>query len=481
MKSNILILLLLLWITPCRVFAQQAVTVSGFVKDSATGEMLIGATVADLGSTNGVYSDNNGFFSIRVSNGTILSFLFVGYEKQEIEVLATTDTLITVDLVSDISILEEIVVSASRKDNNVNVASLSTRELVQIPAIGGKPDVSKGLQLLPGIVAQNEGSALLVVRGGDPGQNLYLFDNVPIIHVNHLGGFISVFNPEIINNISLYKGGFPAKYGGKLSSIVDITQREGDVSSMKGTFSIGLTDMSFSVEGPTKLENSSYIVTGRKTMIDALMAEGTYAFSDYTFFYGFHDVNGKFTWKPDKKNTLNLNFYYGDDYLVTSQSSDESGETTKFRKPYIWGNIMGSAQLKKVITPKLYLSQGLSYTKYRLKDVVKYGIESNDGTIKRSHSNLSSVQNMMYSNSLKYSPLANITVEGGTQLSFISYLPDYEEVNKIPLKKERTSSSENVLYLESTVSFLKYSKLVVGLRGVGYFVKGYNEFSLNRA
>ncbi len=462
------------------VAAQKNITVSGFVKDASNGETLIGATITDGSGVNGVNADNNGYFSIHVKTPATLSVSYVGYAEYKTTLFPARDTLINVYLKNAVSSLDEIVVSATRKERNLNVSSLSTIELTNIPVIGGKPDISKGLQMLPGISSQNEGSALLIVRGGDPGQNLYLFDDVPVIHVNHLGGFISVFNPEIINNINLYKGGFPARYGGKLSSIVDITQREGDISGLRGSLSLGVTDASFSIEGPTKLKNSSFIVTGRKTMIDALFMGATY-FSqnqDYMMFYGFHDINSKFTWRPDSKNTFNLNFYYGDDYLVFTNNRKSAKEPDKFRRPYIWGNIMGSAHWKQVINPKLYASRSLSYTRYRLKDAIIYSVSDTSGSGPRSLTNVSSVQDLSYRGSLKYSPVKNWNIEGGIQSSLLIHTPEYESVTGETPVIEKIVSSEDAIYVESSLSFLKYSNFTAGLRGTGYFTEGYKDFSV---
>ena len=170
--------------------------------------------------------------------------------------------------------LDEVIIMGERP-HLANMNTLSNKELVTIPSLGGKPDVIKSLQLLPGITSQSEGSSRLLVRGGDPGQNLYLFDGIPVIYVNHLGGFLSVFNPDIINTIDVYRGGFPAKYGGRLSSIIDIAQREGNKQGYHGSLSIGITDASFSVEGPGGLKNTSFIVTGRKNLVEAFGSQMT--------------------------------------------------------------------------------------------------------------------------------------------------------------------------------------------------------------
>jgi len=213
------------------LIAQQQVRISGFVKDKISGESLIGANIVQQGTGNGTMADYNGYFSIVIKTPSSLQISFLGYKSNLIKFEIKNDTLITVFLVPGEEQLSEVIVSAQRK-TNFNVATINYKQMTQIPSLGGKPDVIKSLQLMPGISSQNEGSSLMLVRGGDPGQNLYLFDNVPIIYVNHLGGFMSVFNPDIINNIDVYKGGFPSRYGGKLSSVVDITQREGDNSGL---------------------------------------------------------------------------------------------------------------------------------------------------------------------------------------------------------------------------------------------------------
>ena len=192
------------------------------------------------------------------------------------------------------------------------VAPISSRRHNSYPALRrplSRPDIIKAAQQLPGIEAATEASSLMIVRGGNPGENLYMLDNVPLIYVNHLGGFMSVFNSEMINTMDIYKGGFPARYGGKLSSIVDLTAKKGDPTKLKGSLSAGLTDLAFAVEGPGGLKNSSFIVTGRKTLTEALLYIASQISKgqggqDYNMAYGFHDINAKYTWSPDAKNSF---------------------------------------------------------------------------------------------------------------------------------------------------------------------------------
>ncbi len=213
--------------------------VSGFVRDSVSEELLIGAHIYESGTFTGTLTDNNGHFSlISKSDSIILQVSFVGYITKSIQVTPGNDTIINI-LLEKGGIIDEVVVKSYRK-NELNISRLSGSELTNIPSIGAETDILKILQLLPGIQSQNEGSSNLLVRGGGPGQNLFLLDNIPIFYVNHLGGFVSVFNPDIINDIHVIKGGFPAKYGGRLSSIVDITLKEGNKAESGGSASIGL-------------------------------------------------------------------------------------------------------------------------------------------------------------------------------------------------------------------------------------------------
>ena len=191
------------------------IRVSGFVSDSLSGERLIGVNIVETGAANGTTSDNNGYFTLMIRQPAVLQLTYVGYKPVEIHV--EKDALIEIRMSTGIE-LAEVVVSA-RSWRHPGVTSLATRELLNIPALGGKPDVLKAAQLLPGVNPQGEGSSLLSVRGGNPGENLYLLDGIPLIYVNHLGGFMSVFNPDMINGMDIYKSGFPAMYGGKLSSM----------------------------------------------------------------------------------------------------------------------------------------------------------------------------------------------------------------------------------------------------------------------
>jgi hypothetical protein len=452
------------------------IRVSGFVRDSLTREVLIGAHVTDSIAGRAVVTDNNGFFSISSAKGNKLTFSFVGYRPKTIAIDKSESALLEV-LLGPGTDIDEVVVTHTRRPA-FNVSSLSSLELQQIPSLGAKPDVMKSIQLLPGISSQYEGSSLISVRGGNPGENLYLFDNVAVIYVNHLGGFMSVFNPDMINNIDVYKGGFPSRYGGRLSSIMDIAQREGNPNTLSSSLSVGITDMSFTVDGPALIDNSSFMFTGRKTLVDPLMGLLTYmnGASRNIMAYGFHDFNGKFTWRPNPENTLSFNLYQGDDYLGIFHKKDDFIKRARITN--IWGNWLLAARWNRVHRPGLYSNQSLSFVRYRLREKQVYQNTESDHPYRRKY--LSAVQDISYKWGWKADFSNNWNMDFGLQSSYFRHLP-----NSITISNQDrqgldavTNSLETGIYMDNNWTIGRILQLRAGARGVGYLSSDLSRFSL---
>ncbi len=466
-KTHYFLLLIFLSTTFVNIVAQSRV--SGFVSDNKTGEKLVGSHVFFKNSGKVLLADNNGYFSFINTEDSLLQVTFVGYNTKTIGIDPAKDTTLMV-LLEPGNEIEEVVVRAGLKQQ-FNMETLSTIEINSLPALSGKPDVMKAMQLLPGINAQTEGSSLILVRGGNPGENLYLFDNASILYVNHLGGLTSVFNPDMINTTKVYKGGFPSRYGGKLSSVFDITQQEGNTSKIKGALSLGVTDVSFSVDGPTKLKNSSFMVTGRKTMVDALMYGFTSLpfYEDYSFFYGFHDINGKFSWKPDLKNSLHLNFYQGDDYLrywsnPKGDYADNEDQTYKISN--VWGNTMSSINWKHNNEKGLFVNSGVASSYYRLKESKKYSINSEDETVNSKEKYRASVAKTSVYSDWRYRLLQNWELNFGLQEELLFHNPNYFEYStgEIFNPEKNESYLNSSLYLENIIDFFLDSKARIGAR-----------------
>ena len=472
--KRILFIFLTIVINGNILLSQHIIRVTGFVSDDISGELLIGANILEQGTKNGVASDENGFFSIIVDIPATIQVSFIGYSTQELSFYNSTDTLVKIKLTPG-NQLDEVVIK-SQNNPKFNVTNLSTKELCQIPSLSGKPDIAKGMQLLPGILSPNEGSSLVLVRGGDVGQNLYLFDNVPVIHVNHLGGFISVFNPDIINNVEIYKGGFPAKYGGRLSSIMNITQREGDNSEFKGSFGIGLTDASLTLEGPLKLKNSSFIIAARKTMIEVPYALLTKFAGDYMIIYGFHDVNAKLSWKPNDKNSLSLNLYQGDDYLHYWVDFNN----TNAHSGVNWGNWLGSVKWNRVVSSKLFSTTSISYTRYRLKDQANAENKDTANPFTYSQKFRAIVQDYSIRSGWQYKIYKNWSLDFGLHSSFMIHSPSviYKSDHAVQPKQIVINSSENAIYLENNIVLWNKIHSNFGIRFINYFTQGYYDYSL---
>lgn len=450
--------------------------ISGIISDSKSGERLIGANIIEVGTTNGTATDNNGYFSLIIRKD-LVQVSFIGYEPCFLHV--SSDTLFFTALNAGQFLNEVVIRGGSSK--RFNMLTLSQQEMLSITALGGKPDVLKAMQMLPGIQSQQEGSSLLSVRGGSPGENLYLIDNVPLIYVNHLGGFASVFNPDMINNIEIYKGGFPAKYGGKISSVVAITQREGDRSKLKGSLGIGVTDVSFDIEGPLLKDKASFIITGRKTLIDYLMLAGSSLLDGNEFYamYGFYDINGKFSWKLKDKNHIYLNFYRGDDYLKFWNKKTKK-DNEEFLMKNIWGNWMVSGRWNTIVSPRFFIDNTLSYNHYRLDVYESYSSGMKNDTVKFLSDYYSSVNDFSLRSDCQYKLGKNWDVGFGAKATILTYVP-----NKVFLSSSEKNNQYEVIrsnefsfYQNNLISFSNMANGDIGIRLVNYHTEEYNYWGI---
>ena len=343
----------------------QKISVSGTVKEEGTGENLIGANIYDKISQKGTVANQFGFYSYTTSGDSLdLYFSFVGFQAKHIQFKANKDTVINVTLVPDGN-LEEVVVSASDMDQIQEVTRMSSinvpiEQIKELPALMGEVDVFKVLQLLPGVQSGTEGGSGLYVRGGGPDQNLILLDGVPVYNASHLFGFFSVFNADAINNVELIKGGFPSRYGGRLSSVIDISMKEGNMQEFKGEGSIGLIASKVTVEGPIKKDKTSFILSARRTYLDILARPIIKAATegDENIGYYFYDLNGKVNHIINDKNRLYLSVYSGDDkaYSKFKNFYVNDNERTDYDEEFglKWGNFISALRWNNVINSRLF-------------------------------------------------------------------------------------------------------------------------------
>lgn len=361
MKKNLLSLGIIL---SCfsQVYSQNQYTISGTVSDSLSQETTIGSLVYIKGTTNGVASNVYGFYSLTVPEGKYeLVISYLGYVSQTHQIDLKSNITLNSKLKSSENTLKEVVVSAesNREKEQVRSAQMSSiyipiEKIKNIPTIGGETDIIKVLQLMPGVKRGSEGQNTMFVRGGSGDDNLILLDEAVVYNVSHLGGFFSMFNNDALKEVTMYKGGFPAQYGGRLSSVMDIRTKDGNMQNFHADGGIGLLSSHLTLQGPILKDKMSFIFSGRRSYIDKVFKLANNGKNVLP--YHFYDFNGKLNYKLSDKNRLYLSTYYGDDVLGVG--GDLGGGT------YL-GNAIGTLRWNHLFNEKLFSNLSLIYTRFR--------------------------------------------------------------------------------------------------------------------
>ncbi len=424
--------------------AQEKYTISGYIEDAATGEKLIGANVFAPKQNKGTTSNTFGFFSLTLPKDSVsLAISYIGYKTDYYELDLNKDIAINFQL-ADGSQLNEIVVTAEQGEKIEDKVQMSQidvpiKQIQKLPALLGEVDILKTLQLLPGVQSGGEGTSGLYVRGGSPDQNLILLDGVPVYNVSHLFGFFSVFNADAIKSVTLTKGGFPARYGGRLSSVLEINMKEGNMKEFKGEGAIGTVFSKLTLEGPIIKDKTSFIVSARRTYIDALAgpfitaglaSEGI----DGDIDVYFYDLNAKINHKFSEKDRLYLSAYLGDDVFQTTFSEDyqeEGGFTTKAGLD--WGNITSAMRWNRMWNNKLFSNTTLTYSQYKFNTGFGFEeINTSSGTPERTAAAfeyISGIEDIAAKIDFDYIPNPNHYLRFGTALTDHVFTPGVTQTN----------------------------------------------------
>jgi len=339
--------------------AQDGVTVNGYVKDATSGEGLIGATVYVNEIESGTITNPYGYYSITLSPGTYtIEFRYIGFITQQKTLDLQTDQRINIELNEENVELEEIIVLAEAEDVNVSgvqmsVEKLNIKTLERIPAFLGEVDVIRGIQQLPGVSTVGEGAAGFNVRGGSVGQNLVLLDDAPVYNASHLLGFFSIFNPDAVKDVKLYKGAIPARFGGRLSSILDIRMKEGNSKELNVEGGVGTIFSRLTVEAPLVKDKASFIIAGRRSYIDVLAKPFTDALDDGAAL-NFYDLTLKTNYRIDRRNQIFLSAYLGKDNFKFDE-----------QQGFNWGNRTTTFRWNREITNQLLLNLTAFFSDYR--------------------------------------------------------------------------------------------------------------------
>ncbi len=350
----------------------QKHTISGKITDATTGEDLIGATVYISGTNIGVSTNTYGFYSLTLDKGDKeVSFSFIGYQTILRSITLNSDKTINIQLNPDEMLLDEVVISSKREDENIRSADmgierLDMNQIEKIPVLFGEKDILKTIQLLPGISPTSEGSSGFIVRGGSPDQNLILLDEAPVYSASHLMGFFSVFNADALKGVTVYKGGIPACYGGRASSVLDITMKDGNNKNFSVSGGLGLISSKLTVEGPVIKDKMSFIVSGRRSYADLVGKQAGFLDDDMDLY--FYDLNAKLNYKINDNNRVFFSGYFGKDVFGFGSGMGMN-----------WGNTTGTLRWNHLFSSKLFSNTTLIYSNYDYGFKVGDDIEMSSG------------------------------------------------------------------------------------------------------
>ena len=413
--------------------SQEKFTINGYVQDASSGEELLGVTVYVKEKNNGVITNGYGFYSMTLEKGeyTFL-FSFIGYKTFEQKVSLTQNESINISLSEKTFELNEVVVTDQRPDENVADLQMSRNEInvaqvKKLPSLFGEPDIIKTIQMMPGVISAGEGTSTFFVRGGSADQNLILIDEAPVYDPSHLFGLLSVFNSDVIKSTKLYKGGTPARYGGRLSSVLDVRTKDGNNQRFGGDAGIGLLASNMMLEGPIKKDKSSFIVSARRSYIDVFLKA-----TDQDNIVYFYDINAKVNWKISNKDRIFLALYTGRDDFDFG-----------FDFGFDWGNRTATLRWNHLFNDRLFSNTTLVANRF------DYGLEStSDANAFKWDSNL---RELSFKEDLNYYISPSLTLDFGYHLTYRKFapgviVPGSESIfSKTELQNER--ALDHALYL----------------------------------
>ncbi len=447
------------------VFAQEKaptkekVTMSGYLKDADSGEGLIGATIyvdeIKSGTTTNVY----GFYSISLPVGTYhITFNYLGMTAETHEVILTENRTFELEMQPDRQLIQTVEIVAEKENTNITnletgVERMDAQVIKDIPQFMGEVDIIRSIQLLPGVSTVGEGATGFNVRGGSIDQNLILLDEATVFNSSHLFGFFSVFNADAVKDLTLYKGGIPAKYGGRLSSVLDVRQKEGNNKKFHGVAGIGLVSSRLMLEGPLVKNKASFMVAGRRSYGDLFLPLFNKDFKgDQLFFY---DLNGKVNYTINDKNRLFLSGYIGADKFVFGSDFES-----------YWGNKTATLRWNHLFGPQLFSNFSAVYSDYQ------YSLGVPEGTTAFKWE--AGIQNTNLKADFSYFPNVNNTVDFGVQSTFYDFSPGRAEgtgsesiFNVIEVQKQK--ATELGVYASNKQQLGKNLSVQYGLR-YSYFM-----------
>ncbi|CAN5860815.1 TonB-dependent receptor [soil metagenome] len=456
-----------------------SITISGYVLDATSGEALAGATVGE--GPSGTGTNTFGFYSLRVPAGRLhLQVRYLGYVPLPLQLAAPAkDTTITFRLRPATSELGEVAITAGKITDleQANRLSMRSAELKQLPRLMGEADAVKALQLMPGVQAGQEGSSDLVVRGGSPDQNLILLDGVPVYNVSHLLGVFSLFNPDAIKSVDLIKGGFPAPYGGRLSSVVDVQLKEGNNQRFAGEGAVGLISSKLLLEGPIRSEKTSFLLAARRTYLDLFTAALAALSGESILSYNFFDVNAKVNHTFSPKDRVYVSVYGGQDRFADNQQYQGTGTQEEQRFAMRWGNTTGALRWNHVFGPRLFSNLTLTHSRYGFGQSSSLHLTRGDSATTRVVDYTSSIVDWGAKADFDFAASNTHSVRFGGSYTYHTFQPEAVQLRADTFSLttdsfSRIRAQEFYLYADDRIQLSERLQAVAGLHFSGFAVQG---------
>ena len=467
-------------------------TLSGYVEDAATGEKLIGAILYDPGLRLGAITNGYGFFSLTLPAGPLQVVVsHIGYRSDTLATRLDQDRQLTIALQPRPVEMGPIEIVAERLDpiqerSQMSVVQVPVGQIKNAPVLMGEVDVLKTLQLLPGVQSGAEGMSGLYVRGGSPDQNLILLDDAPVYNASHLFGFFSIFNANAIKNVQLTKAGFPARYGGRLSSVLEVDMKDGNMKTFEGEGSVGLIASQLTVQGPLRKDRTSFILSARRTYIDLLLRP--FAPRDEKGGYHFYDLTAKLNHIFSPRSRVYLSLYSGDDrfwndardeYIRQSYREEDATQAD-----FGWGNVTSTLRWNYLFSNQLFANLTAIYSRYQLStNVDRRSLTISDGdremeTLRLRY--LSGIRDWGLKLDLDYIPTPTHYIRFGGSGTFHTYSPGAAQIKFNPLDgalqdttlapSQITEALEYSLYGEDDLHLTSRLKANLGLHTSGFLV-----------
>ncbi|MBK8846381.1 MAG: TonB-dependent receptor [Bacteroidetes bacterium] len=456
-----ILLCLLLTIT---IYAQSKFTISGYVTEKGSKETLPGATLYFPQLKTGTTSNNYGFYSITLAaqDSLMMVCTFIGFNAQQFTLALDKNIFINIELSSAID-LQEVVVSESRIERVSEQAQMSMieipiKQIKEIPALLGEKDVLKVLQLMPGVQKGSEGSSGIYVRGGGADQNLVILDDAIVYNVSHLFGFFSLFNGDALKSVDLIKGGFPARYGSRLSSVIDMTMKDGAKDKLHGEGGIGLISSRLTLEGPILKDRSSFLISARRTYIDILLAPLLNS-NGQSNGYFFYDLNAKANYDFNYNNKVYLSGYFGRDKAYGKYSDSFSKNNFGLG----WGNATATARWNHLFNPKMFSNTSVIYSRYKF--LITQDDTYGNQTFKLRY--FSGIQDATLKYDIDYLPNEHHTIKAGMISTYHAFTPSAIVIRDVDQDAEsikKINANENAIYLEDHIRYKQKLQINAGVR-----------------